>query len=199
MMLLIMAGIVVVSVLVLRHRRRRHGAQYLLLREGMANPGSDGKWKCPEGKGWGWGPEGKGKCCDKGTNKNCVSPGKQGTGDGKMKCPDGKGWGWGPEGEGKCCDKGTNKNCAAPIKEDGYDVPTRLQNGKCPPGTAKDGSKCTMYSSNQYEEWFDKFYVRKAPNGACPLGSTSEYRWANGQKDETRCQVTEQEARYQAS
>jgi len=79
---------------------RRRKQAYDDMREGAV------VWGCPAGKDWGWGAEGNGKCCDVGTNKNCVGAVQKST-DGKdYRCPPGKEWGWG-KGAGKCCKAGT--------------------------------------------------------------------------------------------
>lgn len=236
-------------------------------------------WVCPEGKGWGWGPIGYGKCCDKdGTgSKRCVAPvpvdSEGATGDllnfkvrnqqlanesdadlaarGLVRDPvtkevvsqktldkrmkerkrRGETLPPAPGVKGKRCE-GTTKPSQCPggykvkcqasrlsgtyawrcckksgeryVCDDEADslqvrggsatgtVPTRVDGDKCPPGTAKNGSKCELFDQEQYNAWFDRFYVPRAKDGNCPVGTTGSYRFKDGSTNGQKCQVLDE-------
>ncbi len=167
-------------------------------------------WGCPPGKKWGWGA-GAGKCCDSGTaDANCVAPvnkevGKRCAGLTKpakcaagftVKCQptssDAYAWRCCKKIAGDwTCDDAKDSKAVAPGTTTGT-VPARLSNGKCPPGTNKKGDKCHLYNQGNYNEWFSRFYVGRAPDGTCPAGTTGGYKFADGTSDGTKCQVTDE-------
>jgi len=165
---------------------------------------------CPPGKRFGWGA-GAGKCCDRGTaDQNCVPAlkkevGKRCAGLQKpsqcapgysVKCQSTSGdtYGW------RCCKKYGKRYKCDDINDSKQfkggtisgSVPTRRNNGQCPPGTTLNGKKCDLYDQDEYNEWFARFYVPRAKDGMCPVGTTGSYKFADGTTDGSKCQVTDE-------
>lgn len=152
-----------------------------------------------------WQSNGTLKCCDK-DGKNCVDAvervvGERCKGMHKPNCAEGykvnckmsgiEGYAYRcckkVDGE-EVCDSSTDSRVQ---KGERRDVLTRTDDGKCPPGTDKDGGKCMIYNNADYTAWFNEWYVPKV-GGKCPDGTTSNYKLKDGSKSGSRCFVTDQ-------